>query len=110
MKKHNPKFSVGSLYLCNKCGLKFNNSENAEQLKSSLRSELKNENNDHKKIRVMVSGCLGICESGEQVFSYYPNEGLAEIYAIDQAELSQDNQAQGFKSILHFINNKIKKN
>jgi predicted metal-binding protein len=83
MKKYDPKFSHGSLFICNKCGKDFSEPDHAEHLKSALRSELKNNNDDHKKMRVMVSGCLGVCQKGEQAFAYYPNEGELELYTTD---------------------------
>jgi predicted metal-binding protein len=102
MKKHDSKFSLGSLFICSKCGKDFSEPENAENLKSSLRSELKNDNEAHKKIRVMVSGCLGVCEKGEQAFGYYPNQGKIELYT------TESNKFEKSKSeILDFIKLKI---
>ncbi|MFN3454845.1 MAG: hypothetical protein ACK41T_07775 [Pseudobdellovibrio sp.] len=105
LKKYDPKFSKGSLFICTKCGKDFSksDSERAEDLKKDLRSELK-EFDAHKKIRVMVSGCLGVCIKDEQAFAYYPNdgrEGNAEVYTTtsDYKESKQD--------ILDFIKSKV---
>lgn len=86
MQKFNPKFSVGSLFICSKCGQGFSNPtpEQAEKLKSELRTELK-AIDANTKVRVMVSGCLGVCEPDQQTFAYYPNSGSAEIYTSDKA-------------------------
>lgn len=101
MKSYEPKFSVGSLFICSKCGKDFNQLENAEKLKSDLRLELKNLDDAHKKIRVMVSGCLGVCESGSQAFGYYPNQGSVELYVTS----NQYQEAQA--EILDLIKKKI---
>ncbi len=83
MKKFEPKFTVGSLFICSKCGQGFDASEQAEKLKSELRADLK-KIEAHTKVRVMVSGCLGICEKDQQTFAYYPNSGNAEVYTTDK--------------------------
>lgn len=103
MKKYNPKFSLGSLFICSKCGKDFSEPDNADNLKSALRSELKNYNEAHKKVRVMVSGCLGVCEKGEQVFAYYPNEGEMELYTTDSNKFEKSKN-----EILDFIKEKVK--
>ena len=79
MKEFNPKFTTGSLFICSKCGQGFNSPDQAEKLKSELRIDLK-KIEAHTKVRVMVSGCLGICESEQQTFAYYPNTGSVEIH------------------------------
>ncbi len=85
LKNYSPKFTTGSLFICNKCGQGFSDPkpERAEKLKSELRSELK-EIDAHKKIRVMTSGCLGLCQKGEQTFVYYPNYGEAEMLTTSE--------------------------
>lgn len=103
MKKYSPKFSEGSLFICSKCGKDFSEPDNADNLKSALRSELKNYNDAHKKIRVMVSGCLGVCEKGEQVFGYYPNKGEMELYTTDSNKFDKSKN-----EILDFIKTKVK--
>jgi hypothetical protein len=103
MKKYNPKFSLGSLFICNKCGKEFLEPDHADNLKSALRSELKNYNEAHKKIRVMVSGCLGVCEKGEQAFGYYPNDGSIELNTTDSNKFEKSKN-----EILDFIKTKVK--
>lgn len=102
MEKHNPKFSVGSVFICSKCGKDFSAPDNADELKSSLRAELRNDNEDHKKIRVMVSGCLGVCISGEQAFGYYPNNGKMELYTTSSSQFEKSKN-----DILDFIKTKV---
>lgn len=82
MKKCEPKFSVGSLYICSKCGHSTNESDIAEKLKSQLRADLKKSENI-SKIRVIVGGCLGVCEKDQQTVAYYPNIGNLELYTTE---------------------------
>lgn len=103
MKKHNPKFSIGSLFICSKCGKDFSEPDHANNLKSSLRSELKSFNEAHKKIRVMVSGCLGVCSSGDQAFAYYPNDGKIELFTSESNKLEKSKE-----EIFNFLKSKIK--
>lgn len=101
MKPYVPKFTVGSLFICSKCGKDFDAPSNAEDLKSDLRSELKDMDGANKKVRVMVSGCLGICEKGTQAFGYYPNEGTAEFY------VTTDKYKEAKSEILELIKRKV---
>lgn len=108
MIKHVPKFTQAGIFICNKCGKDFSEPDNAENLKTSLRAELKNENKDHLKIRVMVSSCLGVCEKGEQAFAYSPNKGDLEVYTVPKNELKQDKgNPPGHETILKFIKSKL---
>lgn len=83
MKHYEMPWSVGSMFICNKCGAAFNNPNQAEQLKSELRTQLKADG-AHAKVRVMVSGCLNVCVKPEQAVLYQPNEGSAEVFTVDQ--------------------------
>ncbi len=108
MKSYEPKFSLGSLYICSKCGKDFSAPDNAEELKSSLRSELKNAHDDHRKVRVMVSGCLGVCEKGEQAFAFYPNKGSMSLMTVEKSELKNEPSGPpGHTPILNFIKSKL---
>ena len=100
MKKFNPKFSVGSLFICSKCGQGFEKLDNAENLKSALRTDLKNID-AHTKVRVMASGCLGVCEDQQQTFAYYPNSGSVEVYTTDKNSDIAKNE------ILDFVKSKV---
>ncbi len=79
IKKYETPWEVGSLFICNKCGVKFNEPDLAEDVKKALRKELKDQDS-HKKIRVMTSGCLNVCFPEEQTFAFMPNSGETEVY------------------------------
>lgn len=83
MKPQTPKFSKGSLFICSKCGVSFDQPEQAEKLKTSLRGKLR-ETGKQTEVRVMVSSCLGVCIDEEQAFGYYPNEGKLELYTTSK--------------------------
>ena len=100
IKKVEPQFSIGGLFICSKCGQGFNSPDQAEKLKTELRTDLKNIE-AHKKIRIMTSGCLGVCEKDHQTFAYCPNEGSSEIYITDKKISTAKNE------ILDFVQNKI---
>jgi len=92
LKKYSPKYSIGSLYICTKCGQSFDEPQTdfAEKLKTDLRSQLKSID-AHTKVRVMTSGCIGVCQNNEQTFGYYPHDGKAEIYTTDSvAEVARE--------------------
>ncbi len=96
MQKFNPKFSVGSLFICSKCGQGFSNPapDQAEKLKTEIRGDLKSIE-AHTKVRVMVSGCLGVCEPDQQTFAYYPNSGSVEIYTSESDHSTSKNDILG---------------
>lgn len=81
MKSYETPWSVGSVFICNKCGAAFEKPDNAENLKKDLRVYLK-EKDAHKKVRVMVSGCLDICEKPEQAVMYQSNEGPTKVFTV----------------------------
>lgn len=97
LKKYSPKYSTGSLYICTKCSQTFNESqiEFAENLKVNLRKELKSLE-AHSKIRVMTSGCIGVCQSNEQAFGYYPHEGQSEVFTVSNDLQVAQNEILGF--------------
>lgn len=97
LKNYNPKVTQGSLFICNKCGQGFSDPkpEHAEKLKSELRSELK-VIDLHKKIRVMTSGCLGLCQKDEQTFVYSPNFGEIEMLTTSSDFQISKNDILGF--------------
>ncbi len=105
LKKYNPKFTIGSLFICSKCGKDFSapDASRAENLKTDLRTELKNIE-AQSKVRVMVGSCLGVCAKDEQAFAYYPNEPAQN--AIEVYTASSDLE-QAKKEILDFIKSKI---
>lgn len=104
MKKHDPKFQTGSLYICSKCCKSFSDAKPdlAEALKTELRTELK-EINKNSEIRVMVGSCVSICEKGQQTFTYHPNNGEIEIYS------SSNSAPDDIKNeILNLLHEKLK--
>ena len=102
MKNYDFKFTTGSLFICSKCGKKFDEPERAEVLKTDLRAELAKDGS-HKKVRVMVGSCLGVCEDGLQTFAYYPHEGKAEVYT------TENNFDTSKSEILNFVKTKTTK-
>ena len=78
-KKYNVPWEIGSLFICTKCGAKYNQPELAEELKSALRKDLKGRD-ENSKVRVMTSGCLNICYPEEQTFVFMPKSGDTEVY------------------------------
>lgn len=79
IKKYSTPWEVGSLFVCTKCGAKYNQPNLAEDLKSDLRKDLRSRE-ETAKVRVITSGCLGVCYPEEQTFAFMPNEGTTEVY------------------------------
>ena len=100
MKTYETPWSVGSMLICNKCGKSFDRPDQADQLKSELRGFLK-ENDSHKKIRVMISGCLNICDKEAQTICYQPNQGTTEVFTVDK------NLDKSMKELKTFLQKKI---
>ena len=94
MKKYDTPWKIGSVFICNKCGNGFGEPESAEKLKTSLRTQLKTID-AHKKIRVMVTGCLNVCNKEQQNVMYQPVNGKSEIFTVGtdfDANLTELNQ------------------
>lgn len=83
MKIEETPWSVGALFICSKCGKAFDRPDQAEELKSDLRKYLK-EKDQHKQIRVMVSGCLNICDKNFQAVCYSPVHGATQVMTVDK--------------------------
>ncbi len=79
MKKYDVPWEVGSVFICTKCGAKYDEGDLAEDAKKQIRKVLK-EKDANKKIRVMTSGCLSVCYPEEQTFAFMPNDGPTEVY------------------------------
>lgn len=75
-------WEIGSIFICTKCGGKFNNSNLAEEVKTEIRKKQKEEETQ-TKIRVIPSGCLGVCYPEKQTIGYMPVDGKTEIYTTD---------------------------
>ncbi|MBC7743040.1 MAG: (2Fe-2S) ferredoxin domain-containing protein [Bdellovibrionaceae bacterium] len=95
MKKYSIPWEVGSLFICTKCGAKFNENDLAEDIKKTLRKELK-EVDAHKKIRVMTSGCLNVCYPEELTFTFMPNNGETEVYTTSLKEKEATDEIRKF--------------
>ena len=75
-------WQVGSVLICSKCGAKFNQPTMAEEVKSEMRKWQKAQETQ-EKIRVIVSGCLGVCYPEKQTFSFMPVNGPTEVYTTE---------------------------
>lgn len=83
MKNYSTPWTTGSMFICSKCGTAFEKADNAENLKKDLRGYLKGKD-AHQKIRVIVSGCLNICEKTEQAVMYQPTVGATEVFTVSK--------------------------
>ena len=100
MKIFDTPWTSGSLLICNKCGKSFGRTENADLLKFDLKSYLK-ETESHKKIRVMVTGCLDVCQKDEQAVVFHPIKGKAQVFTVVQ------DYKTAFNDLKEFLNKKI---
>lgn len=75
-------WELGSIFICSKCGTKFNEPNLAEEVKSAIRKKQKVDETQGK-IRVITSGCLGICYPEKQTFAFMPIEGKTEVYTTE---------------------------
>lgn len=95
-------WEIGSVFVCSKCGAKFNEPDIADQAKSEVRKFQKAEETQGK-IRVIVSGCLGVCFPEKQTFTFMPVNGATEVYTT---ELNKDTLVTELKKL---ISSKIEK-
>lgn len=95
METRNTPWSVGALFICTKCGKAFDRPQQAEDLKTDLRSFLK-EKNQQKDIRVMVSSCLNICEKEFQAVCYQPTSGSTEVFVVNKDYKKAKEELQSF--------------
>ena len=75
-------WEIGSIFICTKCGTKFNEPNMAEELKSEIRKKQKTDETQ-SKIRVITSGCLGVCYPEKQTIAFMPIEGKTEVYTTE---------------------------
>ena len=75
-------WEVGSIFICSKCGTKFNEPQLAEEVKTEMRKTQKVEETQGK-FRVIVSGCLGVCYPEKQTISFMPINGQTEVYTCE---------------------------
>ena len=93
-------WELGAVFICTKCGAKFNEPNMAEELKSAIR-KIQKEEETQTKIRVITSGCLNICYPEKQTFTFIPVEGKTEIYT---SELSKE---VVMKDVIDLMNRKM---
>ncbi|MGZ3692433.1 MAG: hypothetical protein ACXVAX_13075 [Pseudobdellovibrio sp.] len=89
-------WEIGSVFICSKCGAKFNEPGLAEEVKSEVR-KLQKAEGTQEQIRVIVSGCLGVCYPEKQTIAFMPVSGQTEIYTT---ELKKEVVAQEVKELL----------
>lgn len=75
-------WELGSIFICTKCGGKFNESNMAEEVKSAIRKKQKADETQGK-IRVITSSCLGVCYPEKQTFTYMPVNGETLIFTTE---------------------------
>lgn len=95
-------WEIGAIFICTKCGAKYNQPTLAEEVKSAVRKKQKTDET-HTQIRVITSACLGVCYPEKQTFAFMPVEGKAEVYTT---ELDKETL---FNDITSFLDGKIKK-
>lgn len=95
-------WEIGSIFICTKCGAKFNEPNMAEEVKSEIRKKQKNDETQGK-IRVVTSGCLGVCYPEKQTFAFMPTDGKTEVYT------SELNKQIVLREIAEFLEKKITK-
>lgn len=73
----------GLVLICTKCGAKFNETVTlAEEVKTEIRKKQK-EADTLTQIRVIPSGCLGVCYPEKQTIAYMPVEGKTELFTTE---------------------------
>ncbi len=89
-------WEIGSIFICTKCGAKFNETNMAEEVKSEIRKQQKADETQGK-IRVITSACLGVCFPEKQTFAYMPVDGKTEVFTT---ELNKQSVLQEVRSLL----------
>ncbi len=89
-------WEVGSILMCSKCGAKFNEPNLAEEAKSQIRKYQKDQQTA-TQIRVIVTGCLGVCFPEKQTFAYMPVNGQTEVYTT---ELNKETLVREVKELI----------
>jgi|GEM_PF-6839484 len=75
-------WEVGSIFICTKCAAKLNQPNLAEEVKTEIRKKQKADETQGK-IRVITSGCLGVCYPEKQTIAFMPVEGKTEVYTVE---------------------------
>lgn len=89
MEKHPSPWRTGAFFLCENCGRRADGDPSlqglAEEWKKDFKSRMR-ESGHSKDIRVMVSGCVGLCPPQKQAAAWCPSEGKAEAFAFEAGE------------------------
>lgn len=96
-------WSEGALLICQKCGGSINTITEPTKLAESLKDELRGivrAAQQGPKVRVMISGCLSVCEDNLQALAYVPVEGTTEVMTYDPL-LGKDEVISFLKSKLN---------
>ena len=93
-------WEIGAVFICTKCGAKFNQPNLADEVKSQVRKKQKAEETN-SKIRVITSACLGVCYPERQTFVFTPLTGNTEVYTTEL------NQEVVFQEIVDLLDKKI---
>lgn len=94
-------WEVASIFICTKCGAKYNQPNLAEEVKSAIRKKQRADETTGK-IRVITSACLGVCYPEKQTYSVMPVEGKTEVFTTEL------NQETLHKEIVELIEQKLK--
>ena len=89
-------WEIGSIFICSKCGAKFNQPNLADEVKTEIRKQQKADETQGK-IRVIVSACLGVCYPEKQTISYMPLNGATEVYT---SELNKETVLEDVRQLL----------
>lgn len=94
-------WTVASVFICTKCGAKYNQPNLAEDVKTAVRKKQRAEETNGQ-IRVITSACLGVCYPEKQTYAVIPVEGKTELYTTDL------NQEVLYQEIVDLIERKLK--
>lgn len=72
-------WEVGTVLVCSKCGVKFNQTNLAEEVKTEVR-KIQKAAETQGKIRVIATGCLGVCYPEKQTIAFLPINGPTEMF------------------------------
>ena len=72
-------WEIGTVLVCSKCGGKFNQPNLAEEVKTEVRKQQKADGTQ-SKIRVIATGCLGVCYPEKQTVAFLPVNGPTEMF------------------------------
>lgn len=95
-------WQTGAIFICTKCGAKYNQPTLADDVKSAVRKKQKAEETNGQ-IRVITSACLGVCYPEKQTIAFMPLEGRTEVYTTEL------NAETVFNEVTSLLDSKIRK-